>query len=56
MTNNKQVFNKLLNGNIECITYLMNNGYTFDDAFELVMNQSVAGPKVRDAIINHFTK
>ena len=47
MTNNERVFNKLLNDKIEDITFWMNNGYSFEDAFEIVMNQSVSGPKVK---------
>lgn len=56
MTNNERVFNKLFNDKIETITFWMNNGYSFKDAFEVVMSQSVSGPKVKDAIIKHFTK
>lgn len=56
MTNNERVFNKLFNDKIEDITFWMKNGYSFEDAFEVVMSQSVAGPKVKDAIIKHFTK
>jgi hypothetical protein len=56
MNNNQRAFNKLFNDKIQDITLWMKNGYSFDDAFEVVMQQSVAGPKVKDAIIKHFTK
>ena len=56
MNNNQRAFNKLFNDKIQDITFWMKNGYSFDDAFEVVMQQSVAGPKVKDAIIKHFTK
>ncbi len=56
MNNNKRVFNKIFNDRVADIKFWMSNGYSFDDAFEAVMSNSVAGQKVIDAIIKHFGK
>lgn len=54
MTNNERVFNKLFNDKVADIKFWLKNGYSFNDAYEIVMNESVAGKKVRDAIKNYF--
>ncbi len=54
MTNNERVFNKLFNDKVSDIKFWINNGYSFEDAFEIVMSESVAGKKVKEAILNYF--
>ena len=54
MTNNERVFNKLFNDKVSDIKFWIKNGYSFEDAFEIVMSESVAGKKVKEAILNYF--
>tara|TARA_Y100000592_G_scaffold94382_1_gene159062 strand:- start:1309 stop:1509 length:201 start_codon:yes stop_codon:yes gene_type:complete len=56
MTNNQRVFNKLFNDKVSDINFWISNGYSFEDAYEIVMSESVAGPKIKEAIIKHFSK
>ena len=56
MTNNERVFNKLFNDKVSDINFWISNGYSFEDAYEIVMSESVAGPKIKEAIIKHFSK
>ena len=56
MTNNERVFNKLFSDKVSDINFWISNGYSFKDAYKIVMTESVAGPKIKEAIIKHSRK
>jgi hypothetical protein len=56
MNNNQRAFRHFFNIIKHDVQWWMNNGYSFDDAFAIATENTIAGKVVLDAVRAHFAK